>query len=279
MTNLNEIFQNFLEKNLFNTKSFHPTFNDALNYMIKGGKHFRAQLLLGVVEALNPAMVQKALDVALAIEIFHTYSLIHDDLPAMDNADLRRGIPSVHKKFDETTAILVGDALNTHAFYLITNSNLQDEIKVKCVKILSQNGGIGGMVLGQALDCYFEKQKLNFEELKFLHIHKTGALIASCMQLGGLIATNDDSFDLYEIGLKLGLAFQVNDDIIDATFTQKEAGKPVRNDTDKNSYTNLLGVEKAKEFLENLKQEIKSQKIDEKLQILISNLIEKYLKG
>lgn len=279
MTNLNEIFQNFLEKNLFNTKSFHPTFNDALNYMIKGGKHFRAQLLLGVVEALNPAMLQKALDVALAIEIFHTYSLIHDDLPAMDNADLRRGIPSVHKKFDETTAILVGDALNTHAFYLIANSNLQDEIKVKCVKILSQNGGIGGMVLGQALDCYFEKQKLNFEELKFLHIHKTGALIASCMQLGGLIATNDDSFDLYEIGLKLGLAFQVNDDIIDATFTQKEAGKPVRNDTDKNSYTNLLGVEKAKEFLENLKQEIKSQKIDEKLQILISNLIEKYLKG
>lgn len=279
MTNLNEIFQNFLEKNLFNTKSFHPTFNDALNYMIKGGKHFRAQLLLGVVEALNPAMLQKALDVALAIEIFHTYSLIHDDLPAMDNADLRRGIPSVHKKFDETTAILVGDALNTHAFYLIANSNLQDEIKVKCVKILSQNGGIGGMVLGQALDCYFEKQKLKFEELKFLHIHKTGALIASCMQLGGLIATNDDSFDLYEIGLKLGLAFQVNDDIIDATFTQKEAGKPVRNDTDKNSYTNLLGVEKAKEFLENLKQEIKSQKIDEKLQILISNLIEKYLKG
>lgn len=279
MTNLNEIFQNFLEKNLFNTKSFHPTFNDALNYMIKGGKHFRAQLLLGVVEALNPAMLQKALDVALAIEIFHTYSLIHDDLPAMDNADLRRGIPSVHKKFDETTAILVGDALNTHAFYLIANSNLQDEIKVKCVKILSQNGGIGGMVLGQALDCYFEKQKLNFEDLKFLHIHKTGALIASCMQLGGLIATNDDSFNLYEIGLKLGLAFQVNDDIIDATFTQKEAGKPVRNDTDKNSYTNLLGVEKAKEFLENLKQEIKSQKIDEKLQILISNLIEKYLKG
>ncbi len=281
MSDLNKIFVDFLEKNLFQVESFHPYFNDALNYMIKGGKHFRAQLLLGVVEALNPKMIENALNIAFGVEIFHTYSLIHDDLPAMDNADLRRGITSVHKKFDETTAILVGDALNTHAFYLIANSKLNDDIKVKCVKILSQNGGIYGMVLGQALDCYFEKQKLNLENLKFLHIHKTGALIAACMQLGGIIATNDDNLgqDLYKIGVKLGLAFQVNDDLIDATSTIKETGKPVHNDTYKNSYTNLLGIEKSKEFLNSLIDDIKSQKQNEKIKILVTNLIDKYLKG
>lgn len=276
-------FEDFLKSHPYNIKSFHPFFNDALNYMLQsGGKHFRAQLLLSVVKVLKPDSFDEALNVALAIEMMHTYSLIHDDLPAMDNADFRRGIPTIHKKYDETTAILVGDALNTDSFGMIAKAKLDDKIKLKCIEILSFNSGSNGMVLGQAIDCYFAKQSLDFDQLKFLHLHKTGALIAASLQMGGVIAQMDESRcdHIYEIGLKLGLAFQIKDDIDDATKDESDIKKPVNADIDKNSFVNLLGVEESKLRKNNLIDEILGdlQSFELSLQQIILDLINRYLK-
>ncbi|MDA3060781.1 MULTISPECIES: polyprenyl synthetase family protein [unclassified Campylobacter] len=277
-------FKEYLRENPLHAPSFHPYFEEALNYMLgAGGKHFRAQLLLGVVAAINKNKFADALPVAKALEMVHTYSLIHDDLPAMDNADFRRAHQTIHKKYDEVTAILVGDALNTDAFLVISKSNLSAEIKVKCVEILAKNAGSAGMVLGQAIDCYFEKKHLEISDLKFLHLHKTGALIAASFELGAVIAGLGDekARKFYGVGLNLGLAFQIQDDIIDATQSSQIAGKPTMHDTDKNSFTNLLGVERAKEYKNSLISQIEESMSDESenLQNLVSNLINKYLKG
>lgn len=278
-----EKFTSYLNANLPIIPSFHPYFNEALNFMLKaGGKHFRAQLLLGVVEIYKPKSIENAMSVALGLEMIHTYSLIHDDLPAMDNADFRRSVPTLHKKYDETTAILVGDGLNTHAFYLISNANLSDNIKIKCVNSLAKSAGIYAMVLGQAIDCYFEKKPLNLDELKFLHLHKTGALIASSLEMGAIICEFDDEkcTQIYNAGLNLGLAFQINDDIIDTTKSAKDCGKPTHNDTNKNSFTNLLGIKKAIEYKNELIAEILRDcaQIEPKFCKMIENLINKYLK-
>lgn len=282
--NLQEIFEKYLHENLIKAPSFHPYFEEALNYMLlAGGKHFRAQLCLGTTEALTPQKLENALPIALAIEMIHSYSLIHDDLPSVDNADFRRGIATIHKKYDEVTAILVGDALNTEAFYRISKANLDDNIKIKCIEILSQNAGSSGMVLGQAIDCFFEKKRLEISQVEFLHRHKTGALIAASLKLGAIIAEIEPkkADELYEIGLKLGLAFQINDDLIDATSTDEKAGKPVGHDEFKNSFTNLIGVENSQKRMQNLITQIEQdcQNFAPNLQNLIKNLITKYLKG
>lgn len=271
-----------LDNNLPDIKSFHPHFNDSLKIMLKaGGKHFRAQLLLGMVEIYKPEFLENAMDVALGLEMIHTYSLIHDDLPAMDNAPFRRGVATLHTTYDETTAILAGDALNTHAFFVLSNANLDDKIKIRCIQSLSKNAGIYGMVLGQAIDCFFEDKHLSIDELKFLHTHKTGALIASSLEMGAIISGFNDTKEIYDIGLKLGLVFQIQDDIIDATNSSDEAGKPTNNDIHKNSFTNLLGLDGAINTKNSLIDEIYTQisKFDDKFQEMIKNLINKYLKG
>ena len=253
-------FESYLEDNLPQVKSFHPFFNDTLKQMLlAGGKRFRPELLLSVVNAYQPLLVKNAYAVALGVELLHTYSLIHDDLPAMDNADLRRGNPTIHKTYDEVSAILAGDALNSHAFYMLSTAPLRDDVKVQLIKELSYNGGIGGMVLGQAIDCYYENKKLDIEELKFLHIHKTAKLIAASLKMGGIIVDlpKEKLDKLFSFGEHLGLLFQVQDDIIDATMDEKEAGKTTSNDGDKNSFVNLLGIDKAKEYRDNLVQKLK----------------------
>lgn len=273
-------FLEYLESNLPSVESFHPHFNEALAWVLKaGGKHFRAQLVIGTAKAINPSCDPYA--AALAVELLHTYSLIHDDLPAMDNANLRRGVPTLHVKYDEVTAILVGDALNTEAFRVIANSNLPPHIAIKCIQVLSKNGGLDGMVIGQAIDCYFENKKLSLDELEFLHLHKTGALIAASMQIGAIVAgaSDEESNDIYKAGLKLGLAFQIHDDIIDATSSSDKAGKPTNNDSSKNSFTNLLGVDKAIEARDELEKQIINQIQNQDVKELVSNLINKYLKG
>jgi len=278
------LFKAHLAKNKIKAESFHPYYEEALNYMLSnGGKHFRAQLLLGVVNALRPDRLELALDAALGLEMMHTYSLIHDDLPTMDNSALRRNAKTTHVKFDEVTALLVGDALNSHAFFMIANSNLEDAIKNRCTKILAYNAGAAGMVLGQALDCHFEKRKLNLDELIFLHNHKTGMLIAAAIQMGAVVAKmgDEECEKLYNLGKNLGLLFQIQDDLLDATSTQKEAGKPTNNDIFKNSFTNLLGIDGAKNYKSNLISQIEknAQEFHPKIRDLIRNLIEKYLKG
>lgn len=273
-------FLEYLESNLPSVESFHPYFNEALAWVLKaGGKHFRAQLVIGTAKAINPSCDPYA--AALAVELLHTYSLIHDDLPAMDNANLRRGVPTLHIKYDEVTAILVGDALNTAAFGVLANSNLPPQIAIKCIQVLSKNGGLDGMIIGQAIDCYFENKKLSLDELEFLHLHKTGALIAASMQIGAIVAgaSDEESNDIYKAGLKLGLAFQIHDDIIDATSSSDKAGKPTNNDSSKNSFTNLLGVDKAIEARDELEKQIINQIQNQNVKELVSNLINKYLKG
>lgn len=273
-------FLEYLESNLPSVESFHPYFNEALAWVLKaGGKHFRAQLVIGTAKAINPSCDPYA--AALAVELLHTYSLIHDDLPAMDNANLRRGVPTLHVKYDEVTAILAGDALNTAAFGVLANSNLPPQIAIKCIQVLSKNGGLDGMIIGQAIDCYFENKKLSLDELEFLHLHKTGALIAASMQIGAIVAgaSDEESNDIYKAGLKLGLAFQIHDDIIDATSSSDKAGKPTNNDSSKNSFTNLLGVDKAIEARDELEKQIINQIQNQDVKELVLNLINKYLKG
>lgn len=281
--NLLNDFKSFLAENLPSAPSFHPYFDEALKYMLlAGGKHFRAMLLLGVVKALKPEVLKDAFGVALGFEMMHTYSLIHDDLPVMDNSQLRRGKLTLHVKFDEVTAVLVGDALNTHAFYQISKANLSSEIRIKCVEILSQNAGVSGMVLGQALDCHFENQRLGLQELTFLHLHKTAKLIAASLKAGCVIAdmSYEDSEKIYKIGLDLGLAFQIADDIIDATKSATEVGKPTNNDGVKNSFTNLLGVKGAKEakdeLIEKIENELKSTHLG--IKEIVVNLIDRHLR-
>ncbi|ABK83222.1 polyprenyl synthetase family protein [Campylobacter fetus] len=275
-------FEEFFELNLPKVDSFHPHFNDSLSWVLKaGGKHFRAKLLLGVVDALKPDLKSASYPVAAAVEMLHTYSLIHDDLPCMDNADLRRGVATLHVKYDEVSAVLAGDALNTHAFYMLSSANLPAEAVVKCVQTLAENGGIYGMVIGQAIDCYFENKHLNLDELKFLHLHKTGALIAASMKMGAIISAQSDKQceKIYNIGLKLGLAFQIHDDIIDATSDEMKAGKTVNNDLFKNSFTNLMGVNGAIDARDEIENEILYELDGSPLKTLILNLINKYLKG
>jgi len=247
-SNLLDIFEDYLLNNLPSSDTFHPIFEDALQDMLKaGGKRFRPMLLLSIVNSVEPLLLKNALPVALAVEFLHTYSLIHDDLPAMDNADLRRGYPTLHKKYDEVTAILVGDALNTHSFNLIANAPLSSDVKIELVKILSSDGGIDGMIIGQAIDCYFENKKLELGQLEFLHIHKTAKLIAASLKMGSIIAGLDKTTqkDLYSFGLDIGLLFQIQDDIIDETQSSDVAGKTTSNDAAKNSFVNLLGLEGA----------------------------------
>jgi len=275
-------FESFLLANLPKAPSFHPTFDDALAAMlIAGGKRFRPRLLLAVVEAYAPLLKEGAYPVALAVEMFHTYSLIHDDLPVMDDADLRRGEPTLHKRFDEVTAVLVGDALNTHAFYLLATAPLHNDAKVALVQELAYNGGIGGMVLGQAIDCHFEGEKLKPEQVDFLHEYKTGRLIAASLKMGAIVAGLDEAKQkaLYDFGLDVGLLFQIQDDVIDATQSDETAGKTTGNDTDKNSYVNHFGLEGSCERADALAEKIERQLagFDAPLREKLGGLLERYL--
>ena len=275
-------FETYLNENLPKVPSFHPVYEDALGVMLTaGGKRFRPMLLLNIVDAYEPMLYNSALPVALALEMFHTYSLIHDDLPAMDNADLRRGHETLHKRYDEVTAILAGDALNSDAFYLIAKAPLREDIKIKLVELLARDGGSRGMVLGQAIDCYFENTPLTIDQVKLLHTNKTAKLIAVSMQMGAVIVGLEKSVqdELYSFGIDLGLLFQVQDDIIDETQSEEEAGKTTGNDGDKNSFVNLLGLEKTVEEADTLAKDLQRrfENFDEKLQTALQPLMNKYL--
>ncbi len=279
-----ENFEIFLKNNLPKVESFHPKFNQALGEMLDaGGKRFRPLLLLSVVEHSSPLLVKNAMHVALGVEMLHTYSLIHDDLPAMDDANLRRGRQTLHVTYDEVTAVLVGDALNTHAFYMISNAPLSDEVKVKLISILARDGGISGMIIGQAIDCEFEDKKLTLEQLKFLHVNKTAKLIAASLLMGAVIGGLDESKQnvIYDFGLKLGLVFQVQDDIIDATHSSDEAGKPTGNDAHKNSFVNLLGIDGANQEKSRLIKELQEDVncLDDDLAECLKKIIKDYFNG
>ncbi len=282
MNKLLKRFEDYLMDNLPTSQTFHPIFEDALQMMLKaGGKRFRPMLLLSVVKSNKSLLIDNALDVALGIEYLHTYSLVHDDLPSMDNADLRRGFETIHKKYDEVTAILVGDALNTHAFNLIANASLSNDIKIALIKTLSSDGGINGMIIGQAIDCYFENQKLELNQLEYLHIHKTAKLIAASLKMGAIISEYDldTQNKLYDFGIDLGLLFQIQDDIIDETQSDEEAGKTTANDSAKNSFVNLLGLDGAINAANELANKCIDtlNSLDENLKNSLEELLLKYI--
>ncbi|MGA1931952.1 polyprenyl synthetase family protein [Arcobacter sp. YIC-464] len=282
MKELLDKFEDYLLSNLPKSNTFHPHFENALGDMLQaGGKRFRPMLLLSVVKSNKSLLLDNSMPVALGLEMLHTYSLVHDDLPSMDDADLRRGFQTLHKKYNEVTAILVGDALNTEAFKQISNAALHNDVKIELIKTLSCDGGINGMIIGQAIDCQFENQKLELEQLEFLHIHKTAKLIAASLKMGAIISEYDLEIQekLYNFGIDLGLLFQIQDDIIDETCSEEEAGKTTQNDQAKNSFVNLLGLDGARKAADKLaiKCEKTLETLDNNLKSSLEELLLKYI--
>ena len=223
---------------------------DAMKYsLLAGGKRICPLLMLRIIQSYG-LDYHDYLDAACAIEMIHTYSLIHDDLPGMDNDDLRRGKPTCHRQFDEATAILAGDGLLNEAANVILKANYNSELKIALLSILYQASGVNGMILGQALDIEFENKKANRKELDLIHHHKTGDLISASMQMGALVANVDDLETFKEIGYKIGLAFQIQDDILDVVGNSELLGKNVGSDIENNksTYVTLMGVAKSQEI-------------------------------
>ena len=230
---------------------------EAMTYSVMaGGKRLRPLLFIQTLRAYS-VDYHKYLDIACAIEMIHTYSLIHDDLPGMDNDDLRRGKPTCHKQFDEATAILAGDALLNESMNVIIRMDLDDALKVEVLRYLYNASGLGGMIYGQQQDMYFETHTATLDELQAIHHDKTGALISVPMKIAGLIAKKEDADMLENIGFKLGLAFQIQDDILDVTSTTETLGKKVGSDiaNHKSTYVSLIGLETSQKRVEELFEE------------------------
>lgn len=227
---------------------------DAMLYsLLAPGKRLRPLLLLTILKAYN-IDYHKYLDFACAIEMIHTYSLIHDDLPGMDNDDLRRGRPTCHIQFDEATAILAGDALLNLAVNTVLRVDECSDMKVEICDALFEACGVNGMIYGQQQDLYFENKSANIEQLKEIHRNKTGKLIAIPMQIASLIANHKD-FDIWtQIGFDLGLAFQIQDDVLDVIGNQELLGKKVGSDeiNNKSTYVSLLGIEQSQNMVNQL---------------------------
>lgn len=233
----------WLEKSITGEYGLAPSM---LYSLMAGGKRIRPVLTLEF-SRLSGGSIEKTLPAACAIEMIHTYSLIHDDLPCMDNDDLRRGKPTNHIVFGESTATLAGDALQSQAFSAIMHSELSDKAKVKCAAILADAAGYRGMCQGQYLDIEAEGRRLTAAELDEVNAHKTGALLSAACMIGVAAAEGSEA-QLKTAGIfgrKLGLAFQIRDDVLDVISSSDVLGKPVGSDAkeEKNTYMELFGHE------------------------------------
>lgn len=226
----------------------------AMHYsVINGGKRIRPALVYATGTILD-APLEKLHAAAAAVELIHCYSLVHDDLPAMDDDDLRRGLPSCHKAFGEATAILTGDALQTIAFEILSNPNLNPvspSQQIAMVNVLAKAAGSAGMILGQADDMEAEKKLLALDQLALLHKRKTGCLFNACLELGMIASSQEHNPEvreaLLDYGHNLGLVFQIQDDILDVISDTETLGKPVGSDleSEKSTFTSLLGLDGA----------------------------------
>ena len=245
---------NALRKYMTHSENPQQKIYEAMEYSLyAGGKRLRPVLMLETARMCggDPAVV---LPFACAMEMIHTYSLIHDDLPAMDNDDLRRGIPTNHKKFGEAMAILAGDALLNKAFEIVSGvENLPPSRVLSAVSMLAASSGTEGMIGGQVVDIESEGKSIDLSELQYLHLLKTGAIIRSSCTIGALLAGASESEiqAVDEFASKLGVAFQIRDDILDCTGTEEELGKPIGSDEaeGKNTYVKLLGLEKSEQLV------------------------------
>ncbi|WP_105134453.1 polyprenyl synthetase family protein [Streptococcus suis] len=230
--------------------------NQSVLYSLQaGGKRIRPLLLLTILESFEMELKQSHYQVAACVELIHTGSLIHDDLPAMDNDDYRRGRLTNHKVYDEATAILAGDSLFLDPFGFLAQVDLPAETTLALVRELSQASGTFGMVAGQVLDMAGEGQNQTLEQLQAIHANKTGKLLTFPFVAAGLIAGQSDEVinHLRQAGQLVGLAFQVRDDILDVTATFEEIGKTPQKDVmaEKSTYPALMGLEASKVFLED----------------------------
>lgn len=275
-----DFFETELKKEL-EELSYPETIAKGMEYAIlNGGKRLRPFLLFATLELLNED-INKGVKSAIALEMIHSYSLVHDDLPALDNDDYRRGKLTTHKVFGEAEGILIGDSLLTYAFYILSQKNLKFLSSEQIVNIISKTSeyaGINGMIGGQMIDIESENKKIDLETLKYIHSHKTGKLIKLPIEIACIIANveKDKREILEEYANLIGLAFQVKDDILDVEGTFEELGKPVGSDVDlhKATYPSILGMEESKKILndtvEKAKEIIKNKFGEEKGKNLIS---------
>jgi len=236
-----------------------PRLWDAMSYaLLAGGKRVRPALVLACFKACGGTNESLAMPVAISIECMHTYSLIHDDLPCMDDDDLRRGNPTCHKKFDEATAVLAADALQTLAFELLTHIEVSADTRIELVRRLAIAAGAQGMVGGQMMDMCAEAGGVNsILEVERIHLHKTGALIRYSCEAGALLAgaSEKELHACSRYGEAVGLLFQIADDILDATATSEDLGKSAGKDEAQNkaTYVSIEGLPRAHELAENLR--------------------------
>lgn len=226
--------------------------------LMAGGKRTRGILCMAVCDMLGGDMAA-ATQFACAVEMLHCYSLIHDDLPCMDNDDFRRGKPSCHKVYGESTALLAGDALLTEAFGVVANTNTAALAVASATKALAQGAGTNGMVWGQEIDLKHENIPIDESVLRQIHHYKTGALINAAVQMGAsaALASDDNKSQLADYAFDLGLVFQIVDDVLDVTSTQEELGKPIGSDQEngKTTFVTLYGAQAAMELAEKINAE------------------------
>ena len=239
----------------YETKQIAPRLVKSILYSVHaGGKRIRPLLLLELLEAFHAPILEAHFQVAAALEMIHTGSLIHDDLPAMDNDDYRRGQLTNHKKFGEDLAILAGDSLFLDAFGCVAEADLPASIQVQLIALLSDASGTAGMVAGQVLDMEGEGASLTLDQLQVIHANKTGRLLAYPFQAAGILLELEPAVAtlLEEIGLHLGLAFQIRDDILDVTADFASLGKTPQKDlqAEKSTYPALLGLDGAQAYLD-----------------------------
>ncbi|HJA27682.1 MAG TPA: polyprenyl synthetase family protein [Candidatus Limosilactobacillus intestinigallinarum] len=239
------------------------TLYDSMRYsLMAGGKRLRPALTLATVEMLGGTVDDDVMHAATALELLHTYSLIHDDLPAMDNDDLRRGKPTNHCRYGAGMATLAGDGLLTLAFQWVSDNNLPAPIRAELTLALAQAAGPAGMVAGQARDIEGEGQQLALDQLRYLHCQKTGALLRYAVLAGGIITNQPRPIKaaLADFGAQFGLAFQIYDDLMDVLGTTVQMGKAVHKDAGehKNTYPGLLGTTGAKDQLHQALQAAKT---------------------
>jgi geranylgeranyl diphosphate synthase type II len=250
LTKYNNYLVYFEEKlnQYFNNQNSIPTkLIESMRYSAEaGGKRIRPVILLAVNDILG-GKIEDVIDFAIAIELIHTYSLIHDDLPSMDNDDMRRGKPSNHKKFGEAMAILAGDALLNSAFELIANKPNFDNHDLQALKILSQFSGATGMIAGQVADIFGTDKGIDY-----IIENKTSKLLTAPLLIASVKNNNLYFDELKSLGYNLGKMFQITDDILDKTGDLKTIGKTPNKDKDKNNYVNYLGLEKSIELNKTL---------------------------
>ena len=250
-------------QDFYQSKEVSSDLTETIRYSVEaGGKRIRPLLLLELLEGFGLELTPAHFQVAAALEMIHTGSLIHDDLPAMDNDDYRRGRLTSHKKFGEDMAILAGDSLFLDPYGLVAMSELPSQVKVDLIAELSLAAGSFGMVAGQVLDMQGEGRKLTMDQLQTIHANKTGKLLAYPFVAAGIIAQTSQSVlgKLRQAGELLGLAFQVRDDILDVTASFDQIGKTPQKDlaAEKSTYPALLGLDGARAFFDETLEQAKS---------------------